>query len=64
MAGGMLLGILPRLFSKLPALTYASMFQCAYRFNSYIALAVAGMLFGSPGHCNDGPDRWCCGAAG
>ena len=49
MAGGMLLGILPRLFSKLPALTYASMFQCAYRFNSYIALAVAGMLFGSPG---------------
>lgn len=49
MAGGMLLGLLPRLFSKLPALTYASMFQCAYRFNSYIALAVAGMLFGSPG---------------
>jgi malonate transporter len=38
-----------RLVSKLPALTYASMFQCAYRFNSYIALAVAGMLFGSPG---------------
>jgi predicted permease len=35
--------------SRLPALTYASMFQCAYRFNSYIALAVAGMLFGSPG---------------
>jgi len=49
MAGGMQLGILPRLFSKLPALTYASMFQCAYRFNSYIALAVAGMLFGAPG---------------
>ena len=49
MAGGMLLGIVPRLFSQLPALTYASMFQCAYRFNSYIALAVAGMLFGSPG---------------
>jgi predicted permease len=49
MAGGMLLGIVPKLFSRLPALTYASMFQCAYRFNSYIALAVAGMLFGSPG---------------
>ncbi len=49
MAGGMLLGILPRLFTRLPALTYASMFQCAYRFNSYIALAVAGMLFGAPG---------------
>jgi predicted permease len=49
MAAGMLLGLLPRLLSRLPALTYASMFQCAYRFNSYIALAVAGMLFGSPG---------------
>jgi predicted permease len=30
-------------------LTFASVFQCGYRFNSYIALAVAGMLFGSPG---------------
>jgi predicted permease len=49
MAAGMLLGLVPRPFSRLPALTYASMFQCAYRFNSYIALAVAGMLFGSPG---------------
>lgn len=49
MGGGMALGIIPRFFSRLPALTYASMFQCAYRFNSYIALAVAGMLFGSPG---------------
>lgn len=49
MACGMVLGIIPRLFSRLPALTYASMFQCAYRFNSYIALAVAGMLYGSPG---------------
>lgn len=49
LAGGMLLAILPRLWSKLPALTYASMFQCGYRFNSYIALAVAGMLFGTPG---------------
>src|SRR5574343_260928 len=48
-AGGMLLGIVPKLFSRMPALTYASMFQCAYRFNSYIALAVAGMLFGAPG---------------
>lgn len=49
LAAGMALGLLPRLFTKLPALTYASMFQCAYRFNSYIALAVAGMLFGAPG---------------
>lgn len=49
MLGGMLLGLLPRPFVSLPALTYASVFQCAYRFNSYIALAVAGMLFGAPG---------------
>jgi len=49
MAGGMLLGLLPKLFVRLPPLTFASVFQCAYRFNSYIALAVAGMLFGSPG---------------
>ncbi|UCV03984.1 AEC family transporter [Dechloromonas denitrificans] len=49
MLGGMALGIVPKLFSRLPALTYASLFQCGYRFNSYIALAVAGMLYGSPG---------------
>ncbi|UCV08246.1 AEC family transporter [Dechloromonas denitrificans] len=49
MLGGMVLGIVPKLFSRLPALTYASLFQCGYRFNSYIALAVAGMLYGSPG---------------
>ena len=46
---GILLGLLPRLWLRLPPLTYASMFQCAYRFNSYIALAVAGMLHGAPG---------------
>lgn len=49
MFAGMLLGMLPRLVSRLPALTFASMYQCGYRFNSYIALAVAGMLFGAPG---------------
>jgi len=49
MAGAMLLGLLPKLFSRMPPLTYASLFQCGYRFNSYIALAVAGMLFGAPG---------------
>jgi malonate transporter len=49
MAGGMLLGLLPRPFVKLPPLIFASVFQCSYRFNSYIALAVAGMLFGAPG---------------
>jgi malonate transporter len=49
MAAGMVLGLLPRPFVRLPALTFASVFQCGFRFNSYIALAVAGMLFGAPG---------------
>ena len=49
MLGGMLLGLLPRPWVRLPALAYAAVFQCGYRFNSYIALAVAGMLFGAPG---------------
>lgn len=49
MAGGMLLGLLPKLVVKVTPLTFASVFQCGYRFNSYIALAVAGMLFGAPG---------------
>lgn len=46
---GMLLGLLPRMFSKVPALTFASMYQCAFRYNSYIGLAVISMLFGQPG---------------
>ncbi|MBS1189165.1 MAG: Auxin Efflux Carrier [Rhodocyclaceae bacterium] len=49
MGGGMVLGSLPRLFTAMRPLTFASVFQCGYRFNSYIALAVAGMLFGAPG---------------
>ena len=49
MAGGMLLAGLPAALVNLPALRFASLFQCAYRFNSYIGLAVAGMLFGAPG---------------
>lgn len=49
MAAGMLLAALGGRLAPLPALRFASLFQCAYRFNSYIALAVAGMLFGAPG---------------
>lgn len=49
MAAGMLLSLLPKVVSSLPAITYAAMFQCGYRFNSYIGLAITGMLFGSPG---------------
>ena len=46
---GMLLGLVPKPFSRMPALTYASMYQCAFRFNSYIGLAIASMLFGTAG---------------
>ena len=49
MVGGMALGLLPKLVVRLPPMTFASVFQCSYRFNSYIALAVAGMLYGPPG---------------
>lgn len=49
MGGAMALGALPKLVTAIKPLTFASVYQCGYRFNSYIALAVAGMLFGSPG---------------
>ncbi len=49
MGVGMLFALLGQMIWRLPVLRFASLFQCAYRFNSYIALAVAGMLFGSPG---------------
>ncbi|MEY2631372.1 MAG: hypothetical protein RIR00_26 [Pseudomonadota bacterium] len=49
MGVGMALGLLARVFWKLPERVFASVFQCAYRFNSYIGLAAAGMLFGQPG---------------
>lgn len=49
MACGMLLGALaPRLFRLSPPV-FASRFQCAFRFNSYIGLAVAGKLHGAAG---------------
>ena len=44
MGGGMLLGLLARpLFGPRP-MVFASQFQCAYRFNSYIGLAVAAAI--------------------
>lgn len=49
MAGGMALGLLPKFVVRLPPMTFASVFQCSYRFSSYIALAIAGMLYGPPG---------------
>ncbi len=49
MVGAMVLGLAPRLLSRAPALTFASVFQCGFRFNSYIGLAAAGLLFGDAG---------------
>lgn len=49
MGGGMLLGWLARpLFGARP-MAFASQFQCAFRFNSYIGLAVAAKLHGEAG---------------
>jgi predicted permease len=45
---GMLLGLGARLLPISPV-AFASQYQCAFRFNSYIGLAVAGTLFGVPG---------------
>lgn len=49
MAVGMLLTLPIRYWFALKPLVFASIFQCAFRFNSYIALAVVGMLYGTPG---------------
>ena len=46
---GMLAALPVRKVFGLPPLVFASVFQCAYRFNSYIGLAAAGLLFGTPG---------------
>ncbi|MCF8199800.1 MAG: AEC family transporter [Sulfuritalea sp.] len=45
---GMLLGLGARLFPVTPV-SFASQYQCAFRFNSYIGLAVAGSLYGLSG---------------
>jgi predicted permease len=48
MANGMLLGFGARLF-RLSPISFASQYQCAFRFNSYVGLAVAGTLHGIDG---------------
>lgn len=48
MVTGMVLGHGARLF-RISPMSFASQYQCAFRFNSYIGLAVAGKLFGMPG---------------
>jgi predicted permease len=45
---GMLLGLGARLLPISPV-AFASQYQCAFRFNSYIGLALAGTLHGIPG---------------
>ena len=46
---GMALAALARPLFRIDARVAASCFQCAFRFNTYIGLAVAGSLFGAPG---------------
>lgn len=46
---GMALAWLARPLFKVEPVVAASCFQCAFRFNTYIGLAVAGSVYGSPG---------------
>lgn len=46
---GMALAWLARPLFRVQPVVAASCFQCAFRFNTYIGLAVAGSIFGSPG---------------
>ncbi|KAF0165732.1 MAG: auxin efflux carrier [Rhodocyclaceae bacterium] len=48
MATGIVLGYGAKFF-RLTPMSFASQYQCAFRFNSYIGLAVAGKLYGVPG---------------
>jgi len=48
MGTGMILGLAARLL-PISTMSFASQYQCAFRFNSYIGLAVAGTLYGLPG---------------
>ena len=49
MTVGMAVSWLVRPLFGLKPMVFASVFQCGYRFNSYIGLAAAGLLFGTPG---------------
>jgi malonate transporter len=46
---GMVLALPARRLFKLEKMLAASCFQCAFRFNTYVGLAVAGSLLGQPG---------------
>ena len=49
MGVGMALGALVRPVFRPTPMVFASVFQCSFRFNTYVALASAGLLFGAPG---------------
>ena len=49
MAAGLLLALAGRPLLGLDAMGFASRAQCAYRFNTYIGIAVAGKFAGAPG---------------
>lgn len=49
LCSGMLLGFLVRPLFGTQTMSFASRYQCAYRFNSYIGLAVAASLYGEAG---------------
>jgi predicted permease len=48
-AGGMVLGYLAKPLFAPPPMVFASGFQCAFRFNSYVGLAIIGGLHGLDG---------------
>jgi predicted permease len=49
MTGAMVLALLAKPLLPLTPISFASQFQCAFRFNSYIGLAVAAKLHGAAG---------------
>ncbi len=49
MMSGMALGGAARWLFSIPPVSFASQFQCAFRFNTYIGLAVAAKLYGTEG---------------
>lgn len=49
MFAGFLLGLAGRVLMGLSGIAFASRLQCAYRFNTYIAIAIAGKVHGAEG---------------
>jgi hypothetical protein len=49
MVSGFLLGLAAQPFAGLGPMAFASRLQCAYRFNTYVGMAVAGKLHGAAG---------------